>query len=586
VTGETVTGTGPGTGGGPEHEPDRPGVDIALVVCPPMTPGLELAVPGDWAAQPGWASVITIDRWESVTADVVLFMPSDCRLAPDTHSVLHELFVHNPRVDLVYFDSAEQTMAGAEARHRPGYSPERLRAQQYLGPVFATSRSLAEMVDPTAPLDHADALELASRARSVAHVPRIQYSTPLAAGSGDHGRSGRSSGTLAADGHQARLDAERFPASARPRQLESGETVVELMPALDDHPKVSIVMPTNGASRDIDGRPTELCTQAIDTIVGSSTYPDYEIVVVVTPGAPDDLVGRIADTVNRHPQHRRPFVRFCHDNRPFNFSNACNRGAVAASGSVLVFCNDDTVVDTASWLERLVMYATRPDIGAVGARLHYGDGTIQHAGIWTRGGHPTHRYERFAGDHPGYLDSLAVPQNCLAVSGACLAVQAEKFRAVGGFCPRFPSSYNDVDLCLKLADAGWRTVLDPGTVLTHYEASSRDPGIDEWEMALLHERWRSVLIADPYDNPNHLAPGSDEFPPPDATVTTQRQRAGLIDHPPRIIPLPRLTIGVADRTIPALGPGRTETTEIDLNVDQAPADEPDRPLAKVLPWAR
>ena len=214
------------------------------------------------------------------------------------------------------------------------------------------------------------------------------------------------------------------------------------------------------------------------------------------------------------PMGARRALVVVEDNRPFNFSNACNRGAMASTGDVLVFINDDTEVIDHHWLDALVEHAARPDIGAVGAKLYYEDERIQHAGIWCRGGHPTHRYEGFANTEVGYLGALALPQNCLAVTGACLAVERHKFEQVGGFSPAFPNSYNDVDLCLKLLDRGYRTVIEPRSRLFHYEASSRDPGISEDDMALLHDRWRGVLNNDPFDNPNHVAEGSEELPLP------------------------------------------------------------------------
>ncbi|MDH3292954.1 MAG: hypothetical protein OER95_01375, partial [Acidimicrobiia bacterium] len=182
-----------------------------------------------------------------------------------------------------------------------------------------------------------------------------------------------------------------------------------------------------------------------------------------------------------------------------------------------VFLNDDTEVITEDWLEQLVRHARHREIGAVGAKLLFEDGAIQHCGIWCRGGHPVHRYEG-ADDDGGYLGALDVAQNCLAVTGACLAVERSKFVTVGGFSPLFPNSYNDVDLCLKLLDRGWRTVVEPRARLYHFEASTRDPRIDADDMSRLHDRWRHRLNNDPFDNPNHDAKLSEELPLPAAAA--------------------------------------------------------------------
>ena len=483
------------------------------------------------------------DVWTSATAEHLVFLPAGCELVSDATNSLRDLVIHNRTVDVAYFDSTGYDRTDGQLVqpcHRPGFSPERLRAQMYLGQMLLIRRQLARSFDPTGellqtPIAHSDASRLTATAASVAHLPQVLYRFPVPDGLTDPETAGE---RLA--GHQRRLQEEGFPATAMIRP--GAEAIIDLEPRLSDTPPVSIVIPTNGASRRIDGRSVVLCLQAVDSIIAKTSYVDYELVVVVTPGAPPDLAADVLAIIEARTGARQPTVRFCLDDRPFNFSNACNRGAVAAAGDVLVFLNDDTVVETRNWLDRLVMYAVRPDIGAVGARLLYGDGTIQHAGIWSRGGHPTHRYERFNADHAGYLNSLLVPQNCLAVTGACLAVTADKFREVGGFSPEFPSSYNDVDLCLKLDDFGYRTVVDPATVLTHFEASSRDPHIDDWERELLHERWRTVLTNDRFDNPHHLSLGSEEFPAPDPVVTECKRLAGWVDHLPRLWPSPQLTI--------------------------------------------
>ncbi|MEM9561201.1 MAG: glycosyltransferase [Actinomycetota bacterium] len=443
-------------------------------------------------------------RHQGTAEDRVLLVPAGVELVDDAEARITEMLVHDPDIDLAYFD-AIVARAGQpdEAAHRPGFSPDRLLGQDYLGPVVLIRRDLLRRHRDEAgpfelPLDRDRLADLAARSPTVAHLPQLIYATELAPDPGE-----------LPDG----------PPSDRPSPRR---------------PAVSIIMPTMGATRRIDQGTVTLCLQALDSVVTLTSYRPLEIVLVVTPGTPDDLQARLAATIGRHPAERRPAVRICRDDRPFNFANACNRGAIMARGEVLVFLNDDTEVVTPDWLDRLVGWATEPGIGAVGARLLYGDGTIQHAGIWSRGGHPAHRYQGFRADHPGHLGSLQTVQNCLAVTGACLAVEGDKFHRAGGFCPEFPSSYNDVDLCLKLDALGHRTVVDPGAVLHHHEASSRDPVIEDWERELLNRRWRRLLIADPNDNPNHLAPGADEYPPPDPAVTLRKQRRSGYGHPARL----------------------------------------------------
>lgn len=438
--------------------------------------------------------------------DLVVLCPPGVELFDDAEAAIAEMLVHRPDIDLAYADGvrAGTDGEGDETCLRPGFSPDRLRDQHYLGPlllvrwrVVLDHRAAGDGLDLQPSRDELD--RLTSRCRVIAHLPQILT------------RSARR-----AEPATTRPVPDRRPLRPRSRPL------------------VSIVLPTMGATRRLEERSVTLCLQAIESVLERTDYQPLEIVPVLTPGTPERLPATIAALIDRQPVERRPRLTIRLDGRPFNFSNACNHGAVAARGDVLVFLNDDTSVVTGDWLDRLVTLATDPEIGAVGARLLHGDGTIQHAGIWSRGGHPAHRYQGFRADHPGHLGSLTVAQNCLAVTGACLAVETTKFVRAGGFSPEFPSSYNDVDLCLKLDALGHRTVVDPGAVLHHYEASTRDPVIEDWEVELLHRRWRRALIADPNDNPNHLAPGAEEFPPPDPTVAVGRQRTGRYRHPARI----------------------------------------------------
>jgi GT2 family glycosyltransferase len=512
--------------------------------------------PGRWDEVVEVGQRLTAAAVAACTATHLVLCPPTVALLPEAGDLIREALGRHAELDLLYADSYgpdQQAPAvaglGRVADHRPeegdishlrpGYSPDRLRAQMYLGDVLVVRRTvLVSHLAAGDDLDLAPSLGqvnlLVGRCRSIAHLPRLLYRTagprrsmdprPTHTANGATGGSAEETATPTGSEHDDRLSAEGFWALADPRE---DHRVIDLRPRLLERPPVSVIMATCGADREVAGRRVVLCLQAIDALIAKTTYQPWELVVVLTPGTPADLPDRIGSVLAGHSSMRRPDVRVVRDDRPFNYAEVNNRGSLIAGGRVLVFLNDDTVVRTTDWMDRMVMHATRPDVGAVGARLLYGDGSIQHAGIWSRGGHPAHRYEGFPADHPGHLDGLTVPQNCLAVSGACLAVEADKFRRVGGFCGDFPSSYNDVDLCLKLDAQGYRTVVDPGAVLTHFEASSRDPSIAYGELELLHRRWRRMLTADPYDNPHHLAPGSDEFPSPDPLVTLAAQRAGV-----------------------------------------------------------
>ena len=178
-----------------------------------------------------------------------------------------------------------------------------------------------------------------------------------------------------------------------------------------------------------------------------------------------------------------------------------------ATGICILLLNDDMEVVTPDWIERLAMYAQLPGIGAVGARLIWEDGRLQHAGVLFEGsGLPGHIYRGFGGNYKGYSNNAFVAQNYLAVTGACMMTPASVFRDVGGLPPDLPINYNDVDYCLRLHAAGQRVVYDPDTILYHFESSSRSSDVEDWEKAALVDRWLPLTEVDPSSNP-YLANG-------------------------------------------------------------------------------
>ncbi len=201
------------------------------------------------------------------------------------------------------------------------------------------------------------------------------------------------------------------------------------------------------------------------------------------------------------------------------------------------FLNDDTECIQPEWIDRLVMYTQIDGVGAVGALLRYGDHGVQHAGIWCNGGNAFHRYSGYPESHPGYMSALRTAQNCLAVTGACLGITRSRFDEVGGFSPGFPLNFNDVDLCLKLVDAGYRNVVDCQTVVVHHESATREPGLLAGEQELLERRWKRFLHNDPYHNPNHFAYGADELPFPADGLVQSLEALGENRHLPRFWPL-------------------------------------------------
>ncbi len=193
---------------------------------------------------------------------------------------------------------------------------------------------------------------------------------------------------------------------------------------------------------------------------------------------------------------------------PFNFSRLCNEAAAVARGQVLAFLNDDTVATQPDWLVRLSAWATRAECGAIGPKLVYPSGLVQHGGIVVGlGGYAAHIESGAPGDHSGYDERLLVTHEVSAVTGACLVVEKKKFDAVGGFdADRFPVELGDVDLCLRLERKGWKTALVPEVSLVHHESATRgrtDHGEVRysWEKAHFARLWQARIRDDPFFHP-------------------------------------------------------------------------------------
>jgi GT2 family glycosyltransferase len=232
----------------------------------------------------------------------------------------------------------------------------------------------------------------------------------------------------------------------------------------------------------------------VRSIVDQSTYRNYEIVVVADTDTPAGALAEIEAAAG----DRLRIVSF---DRPFSFAEKINTGVVHSRGDHILLLNDDIEVGTPNWIERMVMYSSISEVGAVGGLLLLEDGRIQHAGVGFEGGLPGHPYYGYPRTVPGYANAVRIARDLLAVTGACLMTRRELFEEVGGLSTVFPVNYNDVDYCLKQVERGRRIVYDPDLVMTHFESSSRSSDVEEWEKAQLLRRWAPLTLSNPYSNP-------------------------------------------------------------------------------------
>ncbi|MFT3975861.1 MAG: glycosyltransferase family 2 protein [Sphingomonas bacterium] len=259
-------------------------------------------------------------------------------------------------------------------------------------------------------------------------------------------------------------------------------------------PPISIIIPTRNRADLL-----RTCFAGL----AATTYPDREILVVDNDSDDPEtlaLLGSLDPKIARVLRHPGGF----------NFSAINNRAAAEAKGRLLCLLNNDVEMIESTWLNTLVTQALRPEVGAVGARLLYPDGRIQHAGVLLGlGGGTGHAHRLLRPDDEGYFRRHALPQYVSAVTAACLVVSREKYLAVGGLDEReFPVAFNDVDLCMKLNTRGWQTLYEPRATLVHHESISR--GLDRdaagarrlaGELAALKRKWVPEGMVDPFHHP-------------------------------------------------------------------------------------
>jgi GT2 family glycosyltransferase len=265
---------------------------------------------------------------------------------------------------------------------------------------------------------------------------------------------------------------------------------------LTEHPLVSILIPN---------RNNHLTLRRCLDSIRRGSYPNHEIVLVENNSDDPEILAYYEELAEQ------PNVRIVQWKGSFNYSAVNNFAAAQARGDVLLFLNNDVEVITFDWMERLLQYVQRPDVGAVGAKLYYPDNTIQHGGVILGlggvAGHAHHWYNRSAF---GYFGRLIATQNLSAVTAACLMTRRHIFDEAGGFDERFTLAFNDVDLCIKIRRNGRLIVWTPFAELYHHESLTRgeDDTLEKQErfrseVELFVKKWYQLLQkGDPYYNPN------------------------------------------------------------------------------------
>lgn len=443
----------------------------------------------------GGISANTNSALSLAQGDFVLMLDHDDLLAPDALYEIVNVLQQQPAADVIYYDEdkvSENGRVREEPWFKPGtFSPALLFSTNFLM-HSAIRRQLIEQVLPLdSSLDGAQDWDMAFRLCTLkphfVHIPRVLY----------HWR--RVPGSVA-----SRFDAKPWAFDAQIRCLKAnlerigipdaradfaGDGIVRIQWPIS-HTRVSIIIP----SRDNLAK-LQPCLEAI---LNTTIYPDYEVLLV--------------DNDSQNPETFSYYQSLKSDSRvkllsypyPYNFQRINNLAVQWASGDILVFLNNDTQPLAADWLTELCGWLQMPEVGIVGAKLLRPTGLIQHGGIVIGfGGHGSHLFDGARESTYGPFGSTEWYRDCMAVTGACLAIHRRLFAELGGFDEAYQVGYGDIDLCLRAVDAGKRVVYTPFARIIHHEGASRGFWLPPSDVLRASASFFPRIIAgDPYFNPN------------------------------------------------------------------------------------
>ena len=427
---------------------------------------------------------------QTAAGEFIALLDHDDELSPDALYENVLLLQHNPEADVIYSDEDKIDVEGhyCEPFFKPDWSPELLLSYMYTSHFSLYRRELLNQIGGFRPgfegaQDYDLMLRVVEHSDRIFHIPRVLYhwrKSPASTAAAPTARScSTNTGLRALREHIERVGLEaEVTATDRPNNFR-------VKPSIRGNPLISIVIPHKGQTGMLD--------KCIQSIQARTTYRNYEVIIVDNGGSDLEALKCLSALPHRIVAFREPF----------NFSRMNNLGVRECKGDYLLLLNNDTEVIAPAWLTAMLGYAQLPEIGAVGAKLYYPHDSIQHAGVVLgMRGIAGHWLYRFPKDSRGYFNSLHTIRNFSAVTAACVLIRKNVYESVGGFDEELAVSYNDVDLCLRIRQAGYRIVWVPEAELYHCEFATRTQVLDPKEVEYMHKKWGEVLRNDPYYNPN------------------------------------------------------------------------------------
>lgn len=456
---------------------------------------------------------ITLNTNEGIAAaigDFVSFFDHDDVLEPDLLFEYVKGINLYPDTDLLYCDEDKIDDDGNyfAGLLKPDFDHDLILACNYVCHLLTVRKSVIDSFELPGQQydgsqDHNMTLKVSEQARNIYHARKVLYHWRVHPGSTAAGAQEKpwtlESGRLAVQEH---LD--RIGAKATVSNHPGMGNFYDINYKVEGNPKVSIVIPNKDC--------TDYLQNCLESIYAKTKAIDFEIIVVEN-NSDQPMTFQYYESI----AGALPHCKVVYYEGDFNFSAICNFGARYAVGDYLLFLNNDTKVVVENWLELMLgALQQRTDVGVVGAKLLYPNDAIQHVGVILPRSEPKHSDDLLPCDSNGYFGFVKFPRNVSAVTGACMLVSKALFDSLDGFDEQLAVSYNDVDFCLRVREKGLLVVVEPRSVLYHFESVSR--GYDresqskrirlQSELAQLMSRHPSYFVnGDPYYSVN-CVPGS------------------------------------------------------------------------------
>jgi len=439
------------------------------------------------------------------TGEYILMMDHDDLLTPNC---LFEVVKHingYPDDDFIYSDEDKINDEGelSNPHFKADWAPDSLLSRNYIGHVSVLKKSLMDKIGGfrvgfEGSQDYDLFLRATEQADHIGHIPKVLYHWRIHAASVAQNTDAKP---------YAYIAAKKALQEALLRRNTPGE--VEYIPNIPGgyrirydvtkNDKVSIIIPTKDQAK--------LLGAALDSIFSKTLYPNYEIILINNNSTSPEFF----DLVKKYTASHGNIFRCIDANIPFNFSKLMNIGVAESTGEYILFLNNDVKVIHEDWMTQMVSYAQRKHTGVVGVKLLYPDNTIQHAGVIIGIlGAAAHVFVNLERDNLGYYAYIQSLNNYAALTAACIMFRKSVYEEVGGMDENLEVDYNDIDLCLKIYEAGYFNVYLPTVELYHYESVTRGHPFSNRENYAQHkknydyfiQKWGKITAHDPFYNPN------------------------------------------------------------------------------------